>query len=103
MVLEAPRTLRRRQFPRPEVGDDDALLRVEACGLCGTDHEQFSGHLFGGFAFIPGHESVGIIEEIGRGAEKRWGVTSTATRSPEVTPQRFSAPRPISSMIPTLS
>jgi len=75
MVLEGPRTLRRREFPRPEVGDDDALLRVEACGLCGTDHEQFSGQLFGGFAFIPGHESVGVIEEIGRAAEERWGVT----------------------------
>ncbi len=33
MVLEAPRTLRRRTFPRPEIGDDDGLLRVEACGL----------------------------------------------------------------------
>ena len=76
MVLERPRSLRRRDFPRPDIGDDDALLRVEACGLCGTDHEQFSGQLFGGFAFIPGHESVGIIEEIGRAAEERWGVTT---------------------------
>jgi alcohol dehydrogenase len=74
MVLEAPRTLRRRNFPRPEIDDDDALLRVEACGLCGTDHEQFSGHLFGGFAFVPGHESVGVIEQIGRAAEERWDV-----------------------------
>jgi alcohol dehydrogenase len=75
LVLEAPRTLHRREFPRPEVGADDGLLRVEACGLCGTDHEQFSGHLFGGFAFIPGHESVGVIEEIGPVAAARWGVT----------------------------
>jgi alcohol dehydrogenase len=74
LVLEAPRTLRRRQFPRPEVGEDDGLLRVEACGLCGTDHEQYSGQLFGGFAFIPGHESVGVIEEIGPAAATRWGV-----------------------------
>jgi alcohol dehydrogenase len=66
--------LRRRDFPRPEVGAHDGLLRVEACGLCGTDHEQFSGHLFGGFAFIPGHESVGVIEEIGPAAAARWGV-----------------------------
>ena len=76
MVLEAPRTLRRREFPLPQIGDDDALLRVEACGLCGTDHEQFSGHLFGGFPFIPGHESVGVIEQIGSSAEERWGVTT---------------------------
>lgn len=74
LVLEAPRTLRRRSFPRPEVGDDDALLRIEACGLCGTDHEQYSGVLFGGFAFVPGHESVGVIDEIGDRAAARWGV-----------------------------
>ena len=58
----------------PAIGDDDALLHVEACGLCGTDHEQFTGELFPGFAFVPGHESVGIIERIGNRAAARWGV-----------------------------
>jgi len=74
MVLEAPRRLVRRRFPLPEIRHDDALLRVEACGLCGTDHEEYSGHLSGGFAFIPGHESVGVVEEIGDEASERWGV-----------------------------
>ena len=74
MVLEAPERLQRREFGRPRIGEDDALLRVEACGLCGTDHEEYSGHFFGGFAFIPGHESVGVIEEIGDGAAARWGL-----------------------------
>jgi alcohol dehydrogenase len=74
MVLRAPRTLEQREFRRPRVGSDDAVLRIEACGLCGTDHEQYSGHLFGGFPFIPGHESVGVIEAIGHEASVRWGV-----------------------------
>src|SRR6516225_11564460 len=74
MVLEAPRLLVKREFALPRIQSDDALLRVEACGLCGTDHEEYSGHLFGGFAFIPGHESVGVIETIGDGAAQRWGV-----------------------------
>jgi len=74
MVLEAPRRLQVRGFARPPIGEDDALLEVEACGLCGTDHEEFSGHLFAGFAFIPGHESVGVIEEIGTRASERWGL-----------------------------
>jgi alcohol dehydrogenase len=73
-VLEKPRTLVAREFPIPEHGDDDAVLRVEACGLCGTDHEQYTGHLAGGFAFVPGHETVGVIEGIGDGAAQRWGV-----------------------------
>jgi alcohol dehydrogenase len=74
MVLRAPRTLEPQEFRPPRVGSDDAILRVEACGLCGTDHEQYSGHLFGGFSFVPGHESVGVIESIGDEASARWGV-----------------------------
>jgi alcohol dehydrogenase len=73
-VLEGPRQLAVREFPRPEVHENDALLRVEACGLCGTDHEQFTGHLFPGYAFVPGHESVGVVEAIGDRAAARWGV-----------------------------
>jgi len=60
----------------PEVADDDGVLRVEACGLCGTDHEQYTGVLPAGFAFIPGHEAVGVIEAIGPTAAQRWGVKS---------------------------
>jgi len=74
LVLEAPRHLGSRDFALPDIGDDDGLLRVEACGLCGTDHEQFTGELFPGFAFVPGHESVGIVERIGARAAARWGV-----------------------------
>jgi alcohol dehydrogenase len=74
LVLEAPRTLVARDFALPEVRDDDALLRVEACGLCGTDHEEYTGQLFPGYAFVPGHESVGIVEAIGPDAARRWKV-----------------------------
>jgi alcohol dehydrogenase len=74
LVLERPRALLARELPVPEPGDDDAVLRVEACGLCGTDHEQYTGHLFGGFAFVPGHETVGVIEDIGPAAARRWDV-----------------------------
>lgn len=74
LVLEEPRTLVEHDFDLPSPGDDDGLLRIEACGLCGTDHEQYTGHLFGGFGFIPGHESVGVVEQVGAVAAARWGV-----------------------------
>lgn len=74
MVLERPRHLVRRSLDRPRIGDDDALVRVEACGLCGTDHEQYTGLLPAGYAFVPGHETVGVLEEIGRAAAERWQV-----------------------------
>jgi alcohol dehydrogenase len=76
LVLEAPRQLTARHLPLPSIGDHDALLRVEACGLCGTDHEQFTGELFPGFAFVPGHESIGVIERVGDRAAARWGIVA---------------------------
>ena len=36
-VLVAPEQFELRQFDLPEVGHDDALLKVEACGICGSD------------------------------------------------------------------
>jgi alcohol dehydrogenase len=74
LVLEEPRKLVARELALPEIGDDDALLRVDACGLCGTDHEQYTGHLPTGYAFVPGHETVGVIEHIGKAASRSWGV-----------------------------
>lgn len=64
-----------RELPLPDLGDDDGLLVVEACGLCGTDHEQFSGQLFPGRPFIPGHEVVGTVAAAGERALARWGVS----------------------------
>jgi alcohol dehydrogenase len=74
LVLEAPRQLTEQQFDLPELSDDDGLLRIEACGLCGTDHELFSGVLPGAYPFVPGHESIGTIEALGPRAAERWGV-----------------------------
>lgn len=74
LVLEAPRNLVHRELALPVIGDDDGLLRVEACGLCGTDHELFTGAIAPGFGFVPGHEAVGVIEALGHRAAERWGV-----------------------------
>jgi threonine dehydrogenase-like Zn-dependent dehydrogenase len=78
-VLVKPKTLELREFPRPAIGPDDALLRIEACGICGSDYEQYEGHLpetedYKQFPVIPGHEPLGRIEEIGRRASERWRV-----------------------------
>jgi alcohol dehydrogenase len=75
LVLTGPRRLEPTGFALPETAADTGLLRVEACGLCGTDHEQWSGKLHGGKPFIPGHESVGVIEAVGERAAARWGVS----------------------------
>ncbi len=74
-VQIGPGKFEMREFPRPRVGADDGLLRVEANGICGSDVETYRGHLGGPRpAFIPGHEPLGIVEEIGERAAQRWGV-----------------------------
>ncbi|WP_280416711.1 zinc-dependent alcohol dehydrogenase [Nocardia carnea] len=75
-VLDSPRKFTFREFPVPEASTDDAILRVEASGLCGTDYEQYLGGLgFGqGLPIVPGHEIIGRIESIGGSAQSRWGV-----------------------------
>ena len=74
-VQVAPGQMELREFPRPKTGPDDGLLRVEANGICGSDVETFRGHMGGPRpAFIPGHEPLGIIEEIGERAAERFGV-----------------------------
>ena len=74
MVQHGVRDLRAESFPLPEIGADDALLRIEACGICGSDYEQFDGTLRVRMPVIPGHEPVGIIEQIGDEAARKWGV-----------------------------
>jgi threonine dehydrogenase-like Zn-dependent dehydrogenase len=74
MVQTAPRRLEARELPIPEIGDDGALLRVEACGICGSDAEQYQGLLRTPLPLIPGHEPLGVIERIGDAAARRWGV-----------------------------
>lgn len=74
LVLTGPRSLEHRALALPDIGDDTALLEVDACGLCGTDHEQYTGHIRSDAPFVPGHEIVGTIAEVGSAGAERWGV-----------------------------
>ena len=74
IVQTAPRAFEMRELPLPEIGPDDALLRVEACGICGSDYEQYEGVLPAKYPVIPGHEPVGRIAQVGPDAAERWGV-----------------------------
>ncbi len=74
-VQTGPHAIEIQEFPRPRTGPDDGLLRVEACGICGSDVEQYRGHLGRArFPVVPGHEPLGIVEEVGERAAARWGV-----------------------------
>jgi threonine dehydrogenase-like Zn-dependent dehydrogenase len=74
MVQTGVRKLEPRDLPIPEIDDESALLRVEACGICGSDYEQYEGMLRTPMPVIPGHEPLGVIEKIGDAAARRWSV-----------------------------
>ncbi len=65
MVHTAPRKLEPRDLPLPAIDADTALLRVEACGICGSDYEQYEGVLRSPMPAVPGHEPLGTIAAIG--------------------------------------
>jgi propanol-preferring alcohol dehydrogenase len=67
MTLDEPRTpLVRRQVPVPEPGPEQLLIRVAACGVCRTDLHVVDGELRDPkLPIVPGHEVVGIVEQIG--------------------------------------
>lgn len=74
MVLTGVRELEMQTFPIPELGPDDGLLRMEVCGICGSDYEQYNGDFSPRVPVIPGHEPVGRIAALGQRARERWGV-----------------------------
>ncbi|MDJ0786684.1 MAG: zinc-binding dehydrogenase [Myxococcota bacterium] len=74
MVQTAPRRLEARDLPLPEIDADSGLLRIEACGICGSDYEQFEGVLRTPMPVVPGHEPLGVVAAIGDRAARRWGV-----------------------------
>ncbi len=55
-----------REYPIPEVGDDDILVKVEGCGICGTDAHEFRKDPFSLIPVALGHEGTGEIVKIGK-------------------------------------
>jgi threonine dehydrogenase-like Zn-dependent dehydrogenase len=71
-VLVAPRQFEMRELALPEIPDDAALLKIEACGICGSDIHG-SERLRDGPKIL-GHENVGIITRIGNLAAEKWKI-----------------------------
>ena len=55
-----------QEYPIPELGDDDILVKVEGCGVCGTDAHEFKRDPFGLIPVVLGHEGTGEIVKMGK-------------------------------------
>lgn len=59
-----------KEYPIPEVGDDDILVKVEGCGICGTDAHEFKRDPFSLIPVVLGHEGTGEIVKMGKNVKK---------------------------------
>jgi L-iditol 2-dehydrogenase len=64
-MLTAKETLSFRSFPVPRIGPDEILIKVEACGICGTDIHCYKHDPFGLIPVVLGHEGTGEVVEVG--------------------------------------
>ena len=84
VVTHGPRDYRLEERPRPTAGPGEALVQVEAVGICASDLKCYHGATkFWGdehrpayveTPVIPGHEFVGRVVELDEAAAARWGV-----------------------------
>ncbi|MBI1373048.1 MAG: alcohol dehydrogenase catalytic domain-containing protein [Phycisphaera sp.] len=71
MLLTEYKRLEMTDFPEPDVGPGHVLVRVHACGICGSDIHGFDGS--SGRRIPPlvmGHEAAGVVESVGEGVTK---------------------------------
>ncbi|WP_030461076.1 S-(hydroxymethyl)mycothiol dehydrogenase [Kitasatospora sp. NRRL B-11411] len=53
----------------PDPGPGEAVVRVQACGVCHTDLHYREGGINDEFPFLLGHEAAGVVESVGEGVE----------------------------------
>ena len=59
-----------KEFKIPELGDNDILVKVEGCGICGTDAHEYKRDPFGLIPIVLGHEGTGEIVKMGKNVKK---------------------------------
>lgn len=66
LVLSEYKQLELVDIPKPQPGEDDLLIRVQACGICGSDVHGYDGSTGRRRPpIVMGHEAAGIIESVG--------------------------------------
>jgi L-iditol 2-dehydrogenase len=79
LLLTNYKQLELADMPLPEIGDDDVLVQVKACGICGSDIHGYDGS--SGRRIPPlvmGHEASGVIAAVGKNV-KRWKEDTAVT------------------------
>jgi len=66
LILQEYKKLEIAEMPDPRPGPDEVLVRVKACGICGSDVHGYDGHTGRRIPpLVMGHEASGIVESVG--------------------------------------
>ena len=76
VLLDNTGRMELQDLPIPEIGDEDILLQVKSCGICGGDFKRYIGK--GGYypskPMVTGHEFAGVIAAMGKNVDPYWHV-----------------------------
>jgi threonine dehydrogenase-like Zn-dependent dehydrogenase len=65
-VVTAPNVMELKQVPIPQLKDDEVLIKVKYCGICGSDWSIYTGkYVPERLPLITGHEFFGTVAEVG--------------------------------------
>ena len=79
LLLEQYMQLGYQEVPEPTISPDDVLIRVKACGICGSDVHGLDGSTGRRIPpIVMGHEAAGVIEEVGANV-KGWAAGDRVT------------------------
>lgn len=69
-MMTAKERIEIKEFNIPEIGDDEMLVKVEGCGICGTDVHEYKNDPFGLIPVVLGHEGTGEIIKMGKNIKR---------------------------------
>ncbi|MFI7118403.1 zinc-dependent alcohol dehydrogenase family protein [Amycolatopsis sp. NPDC049868] len=84
-IVDKPGEIRVGEVPDPKPGDRQVVVKVGACGICGTDLHIADGHFPPTpYPIVPGHEFAGEIVELGADVPGGWKIGDRVAVDPSL-------------------
>ncbi|GAA3539430.1 zinc-dependent alcohol dehydrogenase family protein [Amycolatopsis ultiminotia] len=84
-IVDRPGEIRVGEVPDPKPGERQVVVKVGACGICGTDLHIADGHFPPTpYPIVPGHEFAGEIVELGADVPGEWKVGDRVAVDPSI-------------------
>jgi len=71
VIIDGPGNFRVGSVPDPTPQPDEVVIRVGACGICGTDLHIIDGEFLANYPIVPGHEFAGEVVAVGSNVAQR--------------------------------